>query len=47
MANRGIWEFGWWGGPAVSGQTSSDDIESYLQVFAEFLDALLGEGGTA
>jgi glutamate-1-semialdehyde 2,1-aminomutase len=42
MANRGVWDFGWWGGPAISAQTSADDVDFYLRVFDEFMDALLG-----
>jgi glutamate-1-semialdehyde aminotransferase len=41
MANRGIWEFGWWGPPAISAQTDAADVELYLGLFAEFLDELL------
>jgi glutamate-1-semialdehyde 2,1-aminomutase len=36
MANRGIWEFGWWGGPAISAQTDADDVERYLEVFSSW-----------
>ncbi len=43
FANRGVWEFGWWGGPAVSAQTGDDDIALYLAVFQEFMDELLGD----
>jgi glutamate-1-semialdehyde 2,1-aminomutase len=43
MVNRGIWEFGWWGGPAVSAQTEAADVEHYLKVFAEFTATLLGD----
>ncbi len=41
MANRGVWDFGWWGGPAISAQTTMDDVGTYLSVFDEFLDRLL------
>lgn len=43
MANRGIWEFGWWGPPAISAQASAadTDTDTYLGVVREFLDALL------
>jgi glutamate-1-semialdehyde aminotransferase len=40
MANRGAWDFGWWGGPAISAQTTSDDVDAYLGVFAEFIEQL-------
>lgn len=42
MANRGIWEFGWWCGPVVSAQASRGDIDFYLSVFAQFVHDLLG-----
>jgi hypothetical protein len=42
MANRGIWEFGWWCGPVVSAQATRDDIDFYLSVFSQFVRDLLG-----
>lgn len=45
FANRGIWEFGWWGGPAVSAQTTDEQAHLYVGVFERFLGELLG--GTA
>jgi glutamate-1-semialdehyde 2,1-aminomutase len=41
MANRGVWEFGWWGCPAISAQTAPADVNDYLGVFEEFIDRLL------
>jgi glutamate-1-semialdehyde aminotransferase len=41
MANRCIWDFGWWGGPAISAQTTSEDVDVYVGVFAEFIEQLL------
>jgi glutamate-1-semialdehyde 2,1-aminomutase len=41
MANRGIWEFGWWGGPAISAQTTAEDVTFYLGVFSDFIDELV------
>jgi glutamate-1-semialdehyde aminotransferase len=41
MANRGIWEFGWWCGPVVSTQATDDDIDLYLRVFSGFVRELL------
>jgi glutamate-1-semialdehyde 2,1-aminomutase len=41
MANRGVWDFGWWGGPAISAQTTAGDVDVYLAVFAEFIEELL------
>ena len=41
MVNRGVWDFGWWGGPAISAQTSKGDVAFYLERFDEFIDLLL------
>ncbi len=38
MANRGVWESGWWLGPTVSVAHTEADIDRYIAVFAEFLD---------
>jgi glutamate-1-semialdehyde 2,1-aminomutase len=40
--NRGVWEFGWWGGPAVSAQTTDEQIREYVGLFAEFFAELFG-----
>ncbi len=37
MANRGVWESGWWLGPTVSVAHSADDVDRYLAVFEQFL----------
>ena len=37
MANRGVWESGWWLGPTVSAAHGSEDVDRYLEVFGEFL----------
>jgi glutamate-1-semialdehyde 2,1-aminomutase len=37
LANRGVWEFGWWAGPAISAQTTPADVNVYLAAFAELL----------
>ncbi len=42
FANRGIWDFGWWGGPAISAQTTDEHVRRYADVFAAFVDELLG-----
>lgn len=39
--NRGVWDFGWWGGPAVSAQTTEEQIREYTDLFAEFVAELL------
>ena len=40
MANRGIWESGWWLGPTVSIAHSADDVGRYLAVLRGFLAAV-------
>ena len=40
MANRGIWESGWWLGPTVSLAHTADDIDLYVERFAECLEAI-------
>ena len=37
MANRGVWESGWWLGPTVSVAHSADDVDRYVDVFDAFL----------
>jgi glutamate-1-semialdehyde 2,1-aminomutase len=37
MANRGVWESGWWLGPTVSVTHGEDEVDRYLEVFGEFL----------
>ncbi len=37
MANRGVWESGWWLGPTVSVAHSEADVDTYVEVFAEFV----------
>jgi glutamate-1-semialdehyde 2,1-aminomutase len=39
MANRGVWESGWWLGPSVSVAHDEADVDRYVNVFAEFLAA--------
>jgi glutamate-1-semialdehyde 2,1-aminomutase len=36
MANRGVWESGWWLGPTVSVAHTEQDVNDYVDVFAEF-----------
>jgi glutamate-1-semialdehyde 2,1-aminomutase len=40
MANREVWESGWWLGPTVSVAHSEGDVDRYLEVFEEFLAAV-------
>jgi glutamate-1-semialdehyde aminotransferase len=37
MANRGIWESGWWLGPTISVAHTEADVDTYLSVFDQFL----------
>ncbi len=37
MANRGVWESGWWLGPTVTVAHRGEDVDRYLEVFEEFL----------
>lgn len=37
MANRGVWESGWWLGPTVSIAHTAADVDRYLEVFGELL----------
>jgi glutamate-1-semialdehyde 2,1-aminomutase len=37
MANRGVWESGWWLGPTVSIAHTADDVDRYVSLFEEFL----------
>jgi glutamate-1-semialdehyde 2,1-aminomutase len=37
LANRGVWDGGWWAGPAVSVAHTADDVDKYVSVFREFL----------
>jgi glutamate-1-semialdehyde 2,1-aminomutase len=39
MANRDIWESGWWLGPTVSVAHTESDVDAYLEVFADFVGA--------
>jgi glutamate-1-semialdehyde 2,1-aminomutase len=37
MANRGVWESGWWLGPTVSVAHTEADVDEYLEVFGDLL----------
>ncbi len=37
MANRGVWESGWWLGPTVSVAHTAEDVDRYVELFEEFL----------
>ncbi len=41
MANRGIWDFGWWGGPCLSVAHTAADVETYTARFSEWLAVVL------
>ena len=40
LANRGVWAFGWWAGPAISAETTRADVDVYLEAFEELLAEL-------
>ena len=40
LANRGVWESGWWLGPTVSVAHTPGDVEAYLDAIAEFTEAV-------
>ncbi len=42
MANRGIWDFGWWGGPCLSVAHTAADVEAYVDRFGEWFAMVLG-----
>jgi glutamate-1-semialdehyde aminotransferase len=42
MANRGIWESGWWLGPSVSVEHTDADVDEYVEKFAQLLSELGG-----
>ena len=37
MANRGVWESGWWLGPTVSIAHDERDVDRYVELFGEFV----------
>jgi glutamate-1-semialdehyde 2,1-aminomutase len=37
MANRGVWESGWWLGPTVSVAHDAEDVDRYVDLFGEFI----------
>jgi glutamate-1-semialdehyde 2,1-aminomutase len=37
MANRGVWESGWWLGPTLSVAHGPDDVDHYVATFDDFL----------
>ena len=42
LANRGVWESGWWLGPTVSVAHASADVERYLAAMGELVDDVTG-----
>jgi glutamate-1-semialdehyde 2,1-aminomutase len=40
LANRGVWESGWWLGPTVSVAHTPEDVQAYLDAIGEFIDAV-------
>jgi len=41
LANRGVWESGWWLGPTVSVAHAPQDVQAYLDAIGEFTQALV------
>jgi hypothetical protein len=37
MANRGVWESGWWLGPTLSVAHGPGDVDRYVATFDDFL----------
>ena len=37
MANRGVWESGWWLGPTVSIAHDERDVDRYVGLFGDFV----------
>ena len=44
LANRGVWESGWWLGPTVSVAHTPKDVAAYLDAIGEFTQALGAHG---
>jgi glutamate-1-semialdehyde aminotransferase len=42
MANRGIWESGWWLGPTVSVAHTEPDVDNFVEAFGQFLADAVG-----
>jgi glutamate-1-semialdehyde 2,1-aminomutase len=42
MANRGIWDFGWWGGPCLSVAHTAAEVDAYVDRFGQWLAMVLG-----
>ena len=40
LANRGVWESGWWLGPTVSVAHTAQDVDAYLDTIGAFMDAV-------
>jgi glutamate-1-semialdehyde aminotransferase len=40
LANRGVWESGWWLGPTASVAHTAQDVDAYLDTIGEFTDAV-------
>ena len=40
LANRGVWESGWWLGPTVSVAHTAQDVQTYLDAIGEFTEAV-------
>jgi hypothetical protein len=36
LANRGVWELGWWLSPTASVTHTTQDVDRYIEVFRSF-----------
>ena len=41
LANRGVWESGWWLGPTVSVAHTASDVDQYIDLFGRCLADLV------
>jgi glutamate-1-semialdehyde aminotransferase len=47
MANRGVWDFGWWGGPTLSIAHTETEVDRYLEVFEDFIETMTAGANSA
>jgi glutamate-1-semialdehyde aminotransferase len=40
LANRGVWDFGWWAGPVVGLPATEHDIDAYTVAWSELIEEL-------
>jgi glutamate-1-semialdehyde 2,1-aminomutase len=42
LANRGVWDFGWWAGPVVGLPATPGDIDAYVVAWSSLGSGLIG-----